>query len=378
MKAKNPEIAKLEREIEGYDMDIEDNPENALAYYKKGGAFTKLKEATKDSTYNGKALSCYNKAIELDSTSSVYLGDRSKLHIAMGNPDLAVEDIKKVKDLPESSNPITAMYLNNTVRDIAKLESVQNTIAKLQKEGKIDPALANALAEHAKVTANLVVQVGAHGERLNGHDQEIGSLTSKTEELIAIVKTLSEGGKVNSEQIANLMRDTSALKGTLDQNSIKIQGIEEQLSSAVTDIKKGIASSKEGDVATKSLLEAKIGSLESQLGNLAKQKDVTKIVLDMKKMIGENKFTKESLEDLQDQIDEMKESHTVTISMFTEVTYDNPLLNHPELLKSLLSRTSLNEVLNLGGELSKSLVFEAVENSDIELVLAGLSSLDHS
>jgi tetratricopeptide (TPR) repeat protein len=60
------------------------------------------------------------------------------------------------------------------------------------------------------------------------------------------------------------------------------------------------------------------------------------------------------------------------------ITYDNELLNHPNILKSLLNNYGLSQILDLSSQLDKDLILEASITNDPEIVLAGLMSIESS
>jgi tetratricopeptide (TPR) repeat protein len=63
------------------------------------------------------------------------------------------------------------------------------------------------------------------------------------------------------------------------------------------------------------------------------------------------------------------------VSMLNKIIYDNPLLNHPELLKEATSHFGFSKALDLSESLNRTLVFQAIETNDQELILAGMMSL---
>ena len=214
-------ITELEQSIAKYDRLIKRNPGSDNTYCLKAEALVKLgKLQQNDKACYEQALACYNKAIELDSENATYLADRMKLHVLMGCPGLAVEDMRKIKELPKAEGSME-IYMENTMNDIGSLDAIQDTIKELQASGKIDEKLAGILEKHTRVTANLVVQVGAHGKTLNIHDQEIANLK-------AIVADLLKGNKLTEAQIAGLEQKAEGLESEVSQNTAKIQGVEER------------------------------------------------------------------------------------------------------------------------------------------------------
>ncbi|WP_342269486.1 leucine-rich repeat domain-containing protein [Rickettsia endosymbiont of Orchestes rusci] len=70
-----------------------------------------------------------------------------------------------------------------------------------------------------------------------------------------------------------------------------------------------------------------------------------------------------------------KSDHNIIVNKVEGIVYDKPLLNHPELLKTALSKFSLKKIGEISDKLSADLVQEAINNNDDELILAGLISL---
>lgn len=64
------------------------------------------------------------------------------------------------------------------------------------------------------------------------------------------------------------------------------------------------------------------------------------------------------------------------VSVLNEIIYDNELLNHPELLKEATIHFGMNRALDLSELLDGTLLSEAIESSNQELILAGMMSLD--
>jgi tetratricopeptide (TPR) repeat protein len=61
-----------------------------------------------------------------------------------------------------------------------------------------------------------------------------------------------------------------------------------------------------------------------------------------------------------------------------DMIYDNELLNHPEILRSSVKEFGISRVLDMSSNLSSELISEAIEQNDVELLLAGCISLNHS
>lgn len=237
-------VEELRETIKSYDSDIKRavaKKENirpakiAILYYDKGKSLIKLAELVSwdKVKYHLEALDCLNKAVNLDSGNSLYLADRSKLYVALGNNDLAVKDVESIIMLPKS-NDVVGMYVGNTIRDITALKAIQETVNQLSEKGVIVPELATALNEHARVTAGLVVQVGAHGEKLDKQEAKVAGHDNEIAELKLLVQELAEARKIsdarNEELIGKFRQETAILKARVDANTEEIAGINERLS----------------------------------------------------------------------------------------------------------------------------------------------------
>ncbi len=224
----NPKIIQdIQNELKFFDNIIVNDDKNADAYHMKGIYLIKLAQQTKDHSYLDKALECYNIAIKLtDSKEALYLVDRSRLYVDMGKTDLALEDIKIVNKLPKSVG-ITEKYIGNAINNIARLEVVQVSVTNLLAAGKIDNELARVLQAHANVTAELVVQVGAYGEKLDKHDDNIHELNHMIEEMHSVVVDLQQGKTDSAQQIAtikaDLQKETERLKKQVISNLEQIE-----------------------------------------------------------------------------------------------------------------------------------------------------------
>ncbi|HJD59485.1 MAG TPA: hypothetical protein LFW20_02250 [Rickettsia endosymbiont of Omalisus fontisbellaquei] len=179
-------IANLEDEIKGCDIVLNDNPNDHEEYHTKARALRNLGILKDDPSYFVKALECYDKAIELSKKEpiAIYFIDRGRLHVEMGNNKQAVYDMQKVNEIPKQKKSIFDMYVTQTMDSIAELTSVKSTIEELTEKGEISVALAEALTKHLEVTNQLVVNVGAHGEKLHKHENKFLEQDRKFEEQI--------------------------------------------------------------------------------------------------------------------------------------------------------------------------------------------------
>lgn len=226
------EIKKLEQSIALYDRNIKRNPNNTNSqpYYMKAKDLFELGKIIKDNPDNFKqSLECYSKAIELDPKNSLYYTKRGELHAHMGNTELAALDIRESNKFP-SLDDIASIYMQNTKRDIAKLTSVQDAIAKLKENGQINDILAEAFLEHTKVTEGLVVSVGVHGETLDIHNHRIEKLEAMLAQVTkSLEQSVQEKNELDTRLTAELRKETNEIKGVLADQSAKIETIESKV-----------------------------------------------------------------------------------------------------------------------------------------------------
>ncbi|WP_425361607.1 Ulp1 family isopeptidase [Candidatus Tisiphia endosymbiont of Ceraclea dissimilis] len=218
----NNNIEELQREIKSYNRRIERHPKDDNSYYRKAETLKQLGQITGDKSSYEEALTCYNKAIELNKETALYLVARSRLYVDIGKPEEAVQDIRKINELPiDESNQIYRIYVRNTQSDILKLDSIKNQIKQLQSNGEISPELSNILEQHASVTANLVVQVGAHSEKLGEQGSDITLLKSQVAALMRsfelFVQQSQRGEAISQSQIDELQQHIDTAKSNLQE-----------------------------------------------------------------------------------------------------------------------------------------------------------------
>uniref|UniRef100_A0A6C0JPP7 Tetratricopeptide repeat protein n=1 Tax=viral metagenome TaxID=1070528 RepID=A0A6C0JPP7_9ZZZZ len=91
---------------------------NALA-----NVLIKVSKCLKDDSFKQDALECFDEAIRLnDSKNPIYLVERGKLHIEMGNKDLAIVDVNTINELPEDwkTDSINGTYVKLALESIIK------------------------------------------------------------------------------------------------------------------------------------------------------------------------------------------------------------------------------------------------------------------
>ncbi len=195
LKQQQQSIETQNQSIERCDRQIKSHPDRPNNYYLKAGALVKLSEITGDNTYYDQALVCYNKAIDLSPQNGQYLADRSKLHIAMGNISLATQDVVAVQESP-SMGKLSDMYKNHTMKDVLKLNSVQNEVNNLVQQGKITLELQGVFSNMIQVVSGISLRVSNHDIKLDEHDEEFialkAQLKMQQEELKKLTKSQAQ------------------------------------------------------------------------------------------------------------------------------------------------------------------------------------------
>jgi tetratricopeptide (TPR) repeat protein len=207
------EIDALNKEIRGVQKDIADrqnrNREVTSAQYSvQANNYQKLFNLTKDKKELSNAIDFITKAI-VKSPEAQYLAKRAELYSKNEEFDKAARDISKLSELGPISG-IAGIYVNKVVKDISTLNEIQYQISLLLITGEISQELADVLSDHAKITQNLVLKVGAHDERLDGHDEQIEVLKDQLKksqyQITQVMILISEGKTLTEEQIKELKR----------------------------------------------------------------------------------------------------------------------------------------------------------------------------
>lgn len=255
----NSKIKKLEDKIKLNNGNIKRDSTNPAHYHAKARNLAELSELVsgdKKAAYQKQSLECYNKAIDLDTENSLYLADRSKLHVALGNNELAIIDVQTISSLPKAEG-LDGFYVGNTIRDVARLSQIQDSIAQLEQKGTIGTELANILKEHANITSGLVVQVGSYGEKLVKQEEKLAGHDDRIEQLELLVKQLQKSNEIseakNIELENRFKHETEAIKAQVAANTIAISGHDRVLEEHKRELDK---------------LDAKLGSLASKLDSI--------------------------------------------------------------------------------------------------------------
>lgn len=385
----NSKIKELERDIKVYNRDIRKDPEDASFYDMKADALTELGKLKNDASYYEQALECRNQTIKLDPENSSYLTTRSKLHIVLGRNDLAAKDITEAQKSPDTGNSVLNMYNINTTQDILKLDGVQNEVKGMIARGELPPALSEAFNDMIGVITGISTRVSVHDDRLNEHDDRFEKDEARLKEVEERLVSYEKQYPALSQIIESMKTEIGTLQSRLitqekkvDEHDVAIASLRSTATEAMKDLEQKLSKAPNYNAVKQELDE--IGrAVNSLLGN----KDVSE-----KQMA----IVVESIQDLQTAKDlntdrvlglrkkiqsievELKAQAKIEVGIVNEITYDNELLNYPELFARASKTLGAEKSLELGKYLSTNLLKEAASADDPALVLAGLMSLDHS
>jgi len=251
-----PQIDELEAELKAYDRILKRRPNDDNTHFAKGGTLVKLgqllvntgntntstSDTSKESTnpYFTQALASYAKALELSPSNSLYLSDRSKLHILMDRPDLAAKDIGEAQKSPSSGNKLLDMYTTHTTKDILKLDSVQSEVKKLITSGELPKELEGVFSKMIQVITGISSRVSEHDDRLGSHDEKLSIHDKKFEEQALELQQMKE-------MLASITQSHPALSaqgGITESISAKINELEAKVQAIDTVLKDSGAADK--------------------------------------------------------------------------------------------------------------------------------------
>jgi tetratricopeptide (TPR) repeat protein len=296
-------------------------------------------------------------------------------------------DIKKDNGmLKEGQNEIyTGMQIGFT--DV-KAEQ-KNQISQLAKYGKQLKATTKAIAEMQQTTIAMKAKLAADSKvsqkdkqvmesRINTIAEKMQTL-AKQDDVEAItlemIKLISEA-KITKGRLADLEDDIDNILERQDKTDERLEKLE-LLNKTVEAMKAKIAADSKASNKDKQVMEGRINAIVEKMQNLANKDDVESITLEMTKLMSEAKITKGRLADLEDDVDSLigKQEEPIEINIVSSILYNNPLLNHPTLLKDAAKHFGISKAIDLSQTLSQQLVEDAMSNNDSELILAGIISL---
>ncbi len=209
---------KLERDIKLYDMQLKSNANDHNTYSLKGKTYVELARITSNEEFYSYAIDSFTTAIEIYEKPS-YLCDRAKIYALIGESEKAVNDFRKVNEITstqKSDDILGDLYVKNTLKDIAKIDSIKSTIQDLRKNQKLPEEFLNAFDSLTNITSNLSIKVEDH--------------TGQLQQIWSIIDTINSKLTQNKEITDNdykVIEDVLALHGKkLDthDNQIKNQG----------------------------------------------------------------------------------------------------------------------------------------------------------
>lgn len=120
----------------------------------------------------------------------------------------------------------------------------------------------------------------------------------------------------------------------------------------------------------KILMQSIVANVITEVSKLTNESDIKKITTSVKDLLN-GRITKTKLKDIKEDVDylikqQSKLGYDVTVNKVEEIIYDKPLLNHTKLLQAAVD-----------SKLSSDLIYDAINNNDDELILAGLISVGH-
>ncbi|WP_342270588.1 ankyrin repeat domain-containing protein [Rickettsia endosymbiont of Orchestes rusci] len=274
-----------------------------------------------------------NKPAEIkDLPKEVIKQDITQTNLTASEEDVYGLLTQMIDKLENAGNTNTNIIQNSMLDKIQKLEKDQ---INLQNIASIIQSIINS----NKVTRGMLIDLEDEIDNMISQQTKIDSLTR--------IDQLNIFKLVGAEVITNLENDN-----TITANN-------------------------------KVLMQDSINEIISGVSRLINVSDIEKITASMKEFTT-GRITKDKLIDLEGEVDVIivlqtnKVTNDVATFAVTEIVYDKPLLNHPELLGAALKKFSLKEIGERIDELSPRLIDAAINNNDDELVLAGLISLGNA
>ncbi|HJD60553.1 MAG TPA: tetratricopeptide repeat protein [Rickettsia endosymbiont of Omalisus fontisbellaquei] len=314
--------------------------------------------------------------------------------------------------------------LNMLDKSVVNMEEINANIQKLYKEQDITK---HNLIELDQVINDLLdsqKQTDTYIEKFNAFLSTVEDIRSKIKSDITsqVQKNLSESlvkditikvrdlNKEDIEKVTNLMKNlvlegaNSAKLAKLDQEVIRIS--EEQKRHAtqikthtkiIIDIKgtlnllEEVTKSMQDQVNSSTMAENQrkeiheaIMSLDVSVKNIIKRVDVQdpimqEITENMKDLLTRKENDTKAFLTLRHKIKVIEHTleNSTKVMKIDKVTYDNKLLNHPELLMEVIKIFGASKAVELSKGLSENLLQEAINNNDIEVVIGGMMSLEH-
>jgi tetratricopeptide (TPR) repeat protein len=431
------ELKKLQDDLEFCNMAIEMSPDDDNAHYNKGEVLRKM--SLFDESYVNKALDSYNQAINLNPENVLALCDRSKLLVKMGKGDAAINDLKLVRELTISEKSVIAIYARNVLKELDQFENINKSInAKIHDLS--NPQKAEPIISEFQNISNSIIKINVVEKiqcqlRIEDETQKL-KMGSGNEDLIKFFQAqVAEKDKAVNDALARLIK----LESQVSQNNVDINAVKEattilstrvdKIESVISSIKSKIDENfhniativdeyakdktklklvqdqlmglskkflsesklqKEQMVLVESKLNAKIEEALKSTQQVNQQVDVQStvnglieqmkmVVEELKDIKSEQNMMTDTALDNAEQIGKLKaQLEQTTIKYVVGVTYDNKILNHPDLANYIAKHVGMNKVLDLGEFITNDLIDEAIQSHNYDIALAGIMSIDNS
>ncbi|WP_341792955.1 leucine-rich repeat domain-containing protein [Rickettsia endosymbiont of Ceutorhynchus obstrictus] len=286
--------------------------------------------------------------------------------------------LKQAASVANENKPadIKDLYKEAEKQDIVQ-ENLKDTLAIFQKIlVETTDKLKSTIAISAK--DKVLMQ-----NSINEITRTVKTFTNK-DDIYTITKSMKElvSGKITKARIAVVEEDLTEI---IEQQVKLEEHIRTEklviFQKVVADITIKTESNTTISVQDKDIIQNSVKRIIDKVQRLANKTDIETITESTKEIVS-SKITKARLGVIEEEVDQLieqqnKPSHDIIVNK-VEVIYDKPLLNHPELLKTALSKFGIQEIAELNNKLSPNLVQEAINNNDDELILAGLVSLGNA
>ena len=194
--------------LENLTKRIGRNPNNHSLYYQRARLYEKdalsLEEAEAD----------YNMAIELTlsepKTKTLYLVARANLYVHIGKHELAVTDMREINELGGADiGGLEGRYIENSLRDIARLDSIKATVAGLSE---LPAEFRRVFADLIDITSGLVVSVDSHNVRLGEHSVHLAEHNKGIEDLRDRVLQMEQSCETEHIRQSELQQQVKCLR----------------------------------------------------------------------------------------------------------------------------------------------------------------------
>lgn len=304
------------------------------------------------------------------------------------------DSLKKLSTKVESQDPI----LKKVITEVSKLSlehennstkfydlwikvdeldnrvgSVETTSKELNKKIDENASISEKEKEEAKAVINkLTDALKKINMRVEAHEPVLKKITGEVQELLVN----KEVNLVNIEDLWETIEEQAKRLGAVE---VTVETTKQKFIELSNNIKAD-SKLKEED---KKEMNNKIGSIQEKLSIITNQEDIAVITAEVTKIITESKITKSRLSAIEEDIDSIlvkqgssySTVNTAIVNIVNEITYDNMLLNNPNLLKKSLVLFNFNQILEASRNLDRELMHEAMLHNDEELVLGGIISL---